>query len=429
MRNTQPDDQQPPKPQIPASERERPTHLRPVDAEPQPPPQPRLKNKRADKPVTASKDTAGFFEEPKEHSIVKTTIVTKYYPAWANIMKSRLRSDKMAYFDLFSGPGRYDDGTASTPVKILEATIANEVLRDQVITYFFDENPGCVEALQANFDDLPGVETLKFKPHVEVAKAEENPLREVFATASIVPSYIFLDPFGYVGVTSKLIGDILRNWGCDVLFFLCYPRIVSGLVNNLVRPRMDALFGHDRVDQLRVHLRGLKPHEKEPVILSALEESINSIGTWNKRRYVQTFRFCKETGTVTHHLVFVTKNPTAHLIMKGIMAKQSTGPIDGVANFEYRTNAPQILIASTAPIDTLMDNLLVMFRGRTLSIEEIVAEHHYGTPYIPKNYQEALKRLCYDRGAVTAVRGKMRPPLKPHKRDMPLEETYITFPG
>jgi len=37
-----------------------------------------------------------------------------------------MRSDgKLAYIDLFAGPGRYEDGSASTPLMVLEKAVAN----------------------------------------------------------------------------------------------------------------------------------------------------------------------------------------------------------------------------------------------------------------------------------------------------------------
>ena len=63
--------------------------------------------------------TDDFFEEQSEQSLVKTTLVTKYFGAWATIMMSRRYIDKIAYIDLFAGPGRYNDGTPSTPLRIL----------------------------------------------------------------------------------------------------------------------------------------------------------------------------------------------------------------------------------------------------------------------------------------------------------------------
>jgi three-Cys-motif partner protein len=74
--------------------------------------------------------TDDFFDEPKEHSKVKATIVSKYFKAWAGVMIATLRrferQEKIAYTDLFSGPGRYEDGTPSTPLEILQFAIENE---------------------------------------------------------------------------------------------------------------------------------------------------------------------------------------------------------------------------------------------------------------------------------------------------------------
>ena len=58
-----------------------------------------------------------FFEERQDQSEVKARIVTKYFKVWSRIMSSVERSDnKLAYIDLYAGPGRYKDGSASTPL-------------------------------------------------------------------------------------------------------------------------------------------------------------------------------------------------------------------------------------------------------------------------------------------------------------------------
>ena len=52
--------------------------------------------------------TNPFFEETKEQSVVKSAIVVKYFWAWAKVIMSQVktRRKKIAYFDLFAGPGR-----------------------------------------------------------------------------------------------------------------------------------------------------------------------------------------------------------------------------------------------------------------------------------------------------------------------------------
>jgi three-Cys-motif partner protein len=78
-----------------------------------------------------------FFDESREQSAVKTAIVSKYFDAWANVMISQVkkaRDKRIAYLDLFAGPGRYKDGTISTPLKILEKAIAHDDLSQMLAT-------------------------------------------------------------------------------------------------------------------------------------------------------------------------------------------------------------------------------------------------------------------------------------------------------
>ena len=72
--------------------------------------------------------TGTFFDDQKEQSFVKSTIVSKYFWAWAKVITSVQnrynKSDKrIAYIDLFAGPGRYEDNTKSTPLLVLEKAI------------------------------------------------------------------------------------------------------------------------------------------------------------------------------------------------------------------------------------------------------------------------------------------------------------------
>jgi three-Cys-motif partner protein len=62
-----------------------------------------------------------FFDKSREQSLVKSKIVDKYFWSWAKIMmpRAKRRFNPIAYIDLLSGPGRYDDGVASTPLLIL----------------------------------------------------------------------------------------------------------------------------------------------------------------------------------------------------------------------------------------------------------------------------------------------------------------------
>jgi three-Cys-motif partner protein len=398
---------------------QRPGHLRAVET----PPAPSKPKKRRSSAKKAAL-TEEFFREQQAHSAVKARIIASYFTAWARIMKPRARSGKMAYIDLYAGKGMYDDGTPSTPILILNTILADEKLREMVVTIFGDESADCVEALRANIAALPEIASLKYKPQVGVGAAHESGITEQFAVRSVVPTFMFLDPFGYHGLSVGLIRSILKDWGCEVAFFFSFNRIRGAILNDVVREEMDAIFGTERVDALRELLPTLKNQkEKEDAILAALEESLNAIGG----NFVLTFRFRNEDGRATHHIVFVTKNDVAYDIMKDIMARESSGKPQDVSIFEFCPNASIPLFEMESPLDDLKRDLLQRYRGQTMSISEIYKQHNYKTRYIKRNYQKALEQLFYDDGLVSAARGQFSPALNPAKRSMPFENTFITF--
>jgi three-Cys-motif partner protein len=81
-----------------------------------------------------------FFDESREQSQVKSTIVRKYFWACASIITRTTRGDRIAYIDLFAGPGRYNDGTVSTPLLILQHAINDPAMQKMLVAMFNDAN-------------------------------------------------------------------------------------------------------------------------------------------------------------------------------------------------------------------------------------------------------------------------------------------------
>ena len=107
---------------------------------------------------------ADFFDETSEQSAVKSAIVAKYFWAWAKVIipTAKQSGGKISYIDLFAGPGRYKDGTKSTPLLVLEKAIADPDLRQMLVSVFTDADPNNTRSLQDAIAALPGVETLKY---------------------------------------------------------------------------------------------------------------------------------------------------------------------------------------------------------------------------------------------------------------------------
>ena len=109
-----------------------------------------------------------FYDEPSEQSRVKATIVAKYFDAWARVMvatqKRGGREDRIAYIDLFAGPGGYRDGTQSTPLMVLEKALQNPELCDRLVTVFNDADRKHSDSLRKAIDGVPEIGKLRHPP-------------------------------------------------------------------------------------------------------------------------------------------------------------------------------------------------------------------------------------------------------------------------
>ena len=339
----------------------------------------------------------GFFEETTEQSQVKAAIVSKYFGAWARVMIAVQKryphrsGGKIAYIDLFAGPGRYKDGSSSTPLLVLEKAIGNPELQCRLVGVFNDKDEDNSRSLQQAIDALPGVGCLAHKPQVTRLIVGED-IARLFEQMHLVPTLFFVDPWGYKGLSLRLVNSVLKDWGCDCIFFFNYNRINMGLGNPLVKEHMDALFGQPRGDELRRRLARMDPEQRELTIVEELTQALKDMG----RRYVLPFRFKRDRTTRTsHHLVFVSKNFKGYEIMKDVMAAESSATEQGVPTFEYSpADARQpLLFELSRPLDALGRMLLTAFAGQTLTMEQVYRAHSVGRPFIKRNYKDALLRL------------------------------------
>lgn len=364
-----------------------------------------------------------FFDESTEQSRVKATVVRDYFWAWARVILPTVkkRGGRIAYIDLFAGKGRYNDGTKSTPLLVLETAIADSDMRQHLVTLFNDADKENADALKREMDSLPGINWLTYKPQVAAEEVGDK-IVAMFEQMKLVPTFFFVDPWGYKGLSLGLINSVLKNWGCDCVFFFNYNRISMGLGNSAVEEHMNVLFGDERADKLRARVTGLPSHEREAAIVEGLIEALRELGA----EFVLPFCFKDERGTRTsHHLVFATKHPRGYRIMKEIMAKHSSEKHQGVASFGYcpASTIHPLLFELNRPLDDLEGLLLDEFAGQTLSTQDVYDRHNVGRPYTMTNYKAVLLKM-EERGLIKAD----RPGKKRRKGTFP-EDILVTFPA
>lgn len=237
-----------------------------------------------------------FFDETKEQSQVKAEIVEKYFDAWAGIITATQdqhpqHAKRIAYVDLFAGPGRYKDGASSTPLRVLQKAISNPTYRERLVTIFNDKDDEFVRSLEQEIKELPGIDQLKHRPVVWNAEVGSE-IAQQFASRKKIPTLAFIDPWGYKGLSLELVNAFLKDWGCDCIFFFNYSRINAGLSNPLVQEHMAALFGDERADRLSQVLDPMDPGQREATIVNDLAAALKQYG----HRFVLPFTFNKRLG-------------------------------------------------------------------------------------------------------------------------------------
>jgi len=163
-----------------------------------------------------------FFEKRTEPSEVKATIVQKYFDAWSKIIlptAKKFYGGKIAYVDLYAGPGRYQDGAASTPLLVLQKAIENPEVAQALVALLNDQDKNNTATLADEISRLPGVDTLAHQPVVLQDEVGDDADR-LFARAKQMPRFTFLDPFGYKGMSQQLVNRVICDWDVTVSFSL-----------------------------------------------------------------------------------------------------------------------------------------------------------------------------------------------------------------
>jgi three-Cys-motif partner protein len=361
---------------------------------------------------------ARFFDAPTEASIKKQRIVSKYFGGWANIIfpTALPKEGKIMYVDLFSGPGRYKDGSPSTPLLVLEHVIKTPALRENTVLFFNDEKAEFVESLEQNVANFPGVEMLKHKPVFRNKSVGREIIPKIEQVK--VPTLFFADPWGYAGISIDLIEASIRHWGSDFLFFFNYNRINMNLGCGGMNEAINEFFSTSRAEKLRNAIAELTPPKREEAILKEMQSAIKGIGA-----KVEKFTYRNKTGVrSTHHLLCVSRHPEGMALFKEISAKESTTFEGEIPSLQHDPSANPYQPLLFSGLDQLEEDLLATYEGKILTPDQIYHDHHIGKPYIQKNYRQALLHL-EETGAV-----KIDPPRSARVRSESFpQDTRVIF--
>lgn len=335
-----------------------------------------------------------FFSDQTEQSATKAHIVSSYFTAWSRVIKKW--DCKMAYIDLFCGPGRYGDNKPSAPVQIIQSTLNDPVLIEKMMFLFNDYDTANIDSLQKEISalDVDG----KLKRISFLSETMDLDIHNKLSIPKNIPVLSFVDPFGYKGLSRELINKLIANSGSDCIFFFNYNRINMALSSNTkFDEHLVGIFGEERTHSLKALLAPLTPTQREPAVINALVEALIE----EKGNYVLPFKFYS-TGNLrtSHFIVFVTKSHVACKIMKQIMYSNSAKDSDGVATFSFEDSHNFAgkytqLSMFDGPIKALECLMVSRHHGHTVTVQQLCDEVDcdFANQFVSKNVTDVLKKM------------------------------------
>jgi three-Cys-motif partner protein len=152
------------------------------------------------------------------HTRAKHELLKRYLQAWMVIL-SQGRFPEILYIDGFAGPGEYAGGEAGSPIIALDTALGFKPPLTAKVHFLFVEKDDtradhlrkqvALRALPANFSVI-------VEGGITFKAAFEKRYSEFVRNGRLMPTFAFIDPFGWTGAPFSLVKKILAQRSCEV---------------------------------------------------------------------------------------------------------------------------------------------------------------------------------------------------------------------
>lgn len=348
-----------------------------------------------------------FFNNQTISSRVKAGIVSEYFPSYSKIITKKFTPKFVRFIDLFSGPGKYEDGNESTPLLIARKCYSDPALKN-LVRFIFNDNLYSAK-LEENFQKIFPEGSFKYKPHFGKGTVGNNVDIDNFLKKSThekernqAPSVLFIDPFGYKGIKTEVLAKFLENWGNEAFIFLNTKRIQPAFENEKFEGIMRDLFPIS-FEKVRTDRRfQTTVSERLAFVVNSLADEF---GLLLKGKVFHTaFKFQEEDAeTTSHYILHITKGVKGYELIKTVYNDfANVGTIfDGINTYTFdpkklESKESELFDLKSLNISHLKDLIKQKYKGQVLNSQRLFEEHHPGTNYARSHYTDALCEMVDD---------------------------------
>lgn len=330
----------------------------------------------------------------KEHTEIKHEILRKYFVSWVRVISSKNR--RLHFFDGFAGRGYYEDGEEGSPLLIMEAADENSDYFDDIYCTFVDLNDNNFQNLNNAIEEKKqDIDTDKITTNTENDEFEAvaNDLVESLGDEEIIPSFFFIDPFGYESIPFETVSKIanIQDSGVEIFITFMIRDIRRFVEDEGHEDSITRILGTDKWKKVR------SSEDREQKILQIYENQLRNEAGVN---YVWPFEMrMPDRRETVYHLIHATNHFKGFKIMKDIMF--NSGAEDQFAYLgpeHYGYEDQQATLFDTTGtrddrVSELADFLFDTFEGEKLSFYEIMKRTYPETDLIEKHYRRAVYYL------------------------------------
>lgn len=302
-----------------------------------------------------SQDSDNFFQEQKDWSKRKLSIIQLYLAGFTKILGSSTTQSCVYYVDGFAGKGVYADGSKGSPIL---AAQMSQTYRNQQKKYQL--NCINIEADNVNFQNLEK-STTQYQSIVENLNGTfSSQIPSILKSIGTCPAFFFIDPFGITGTDwTDMIKVIHRAAPTDLWLRFDHKTVrrLSGFFESGSRgadskvQRLLKLYGVQRTDHLFQKLEGNTREERiENAVNYYLERLESEIQSFKKFGYSAGIPIISLEGENKYHLVFAASHPKAVILASETVYSVERDRLQEMQEYQQKKTG-QLFLFSSEPSD------------------------------------------------------------------------------
>ncbi len=323
------------------------------------------------------------------HTKAKHAILKRYLQAWISILGTN-SFRQIVYIDGFAGPGRYSRGEEGSPIIALGAALDHPSRVNASITFIFvEKDPNRASMLQSIVNDIGVPRSFRaiVLPGWTFTEAIESVYTRISKIHSSLPTFAFIDPFGWSGVPFSAVSRILGNPSCEVLVTFMYEEINRFIGHPDQEENFDSFFGTTAWRQI-VPIADSRERNRQlhDLYMTQLRDSANA-------KYVRSFEMRNDRDVTDYYLFYATNNILGLKKMKEAMWKVDSS---GDFRFSDATDPLQSVFFIDEPqLESLQERIIERFAGKERSIHQIEEFVVTETAFRETHYKKLLKSMEY----------------------------------